>query len=1066
MSHFQSLAAHLKTLTSNGTQAVVSELPLAAPLFSAVLPHDQAILLLARDPAAADKLVNHLQIWQQLFAQSRPVYLFPDTSIHEKTPATLQQQAKQSLCLHLLAANQPAIIVACVASLRLQFPSPELFTSHTIRLQVGQEIDMDTLCDQLIALDYDNELEVHSPGQFSKRGGLIDLFSPALSEPARLDFFGDQIDEIRLFDPQTQRTLTTCSHLEIIWGAPELIGGETNLLSYAANRIALYEPESCPLFLPESISQPQFASITQEAQFLVHGEGSAATTIRPSLFSLNTKTEQSDYSPFTFKEVCDRMARWDKQYTQVICVKNDNEANYYREKFQNFLPAPVIKRLHFIQSPLHPGLYSPEVGLAVYTSSELKVQDHPVSELPLAPTNDYDHDWQVNEELEILKGDYVVHPRYGIAEFKGLSQIDQGDDHVEVLTLEFADEVQMHVPLTQAHLVSRYIGQGKATPKLSKIGSKKWGNALEAAEEGIREFAAELLRLQAVRHTVPGQAMTFDAQLDDTFAATFPFTETPDQLKAIQEVCADLGRNTPMDRLLCGDVGYGKTEVAIRAAFTTMMNSFQVAVITPTTILTEQHYQSFSERLSDFPVQVEVLSRFRTTRQQKTTLAGLADGTVDLVVGTHRLLQKDIKFANLGLIIIDEEQKFGVKHKEFLKELRVSVHILTMSATPIPRTLHLSLTGARDLSTINTPPRTRLPVTTIVSESDETLYQEAIRRELRREGQVFILHNRVRTIAEFTEKIQQLVPEARIVYGHGQMQPAELEDIMHQFIHHKVDVIVSTTIIENGVDVPNANTIIIDRAERFGLAELYQLRGRVGRSYRQAYCYLFTPHRSLITGNARQRLAAIKQYTQLGAGFKLALKDLEIRGAGNILGSSQSGHIGHIGFDLYCEMLSDTVHRLKKLPPTHRNPKDHCAIRLPFLRFRIPPRRTDGHLSAHIPTHYINAEPLRLDCYKRIARCRDLEKLDQLTAEFEDRFGRLPESVSHLFTLARLEIMALARGIHAISYLEDQRLILELSHGSFKEKGRIPRLKSGSSESLLEQIFHLIGQIPVIQQRN
>ncbi len=547
---------------------------------------------------------------------------------------------------------------------------------------------------------------------------------------------------------------------------------------------------------------------------------------------------------------------------------------------------------------------------------------------------------------DLEEGDLVVHLQYGIGKFLGLKNLPassgrhssalnpQLSTSTECLVIEYAparpgdEPPKLYVPVTEAHLVSKYVGAGKAHPPLNTLGGTRWQKAKEQAERAIRDVAAELLQIQAVRESQPGHAFPPDAPWQREFEGAFIFEETPDQLQAIGETKSDMERPKPMDRLICGDVGFGKTEVAIRAAFKAVMGGKQVAVLVPTTVLAQQHFNTFRERMADYPVRLELLSRFRTRRQQQRVLKDLASGAVDIVIGTHRLIQEDIAFKDLGLVVIDEEQRFGVLHKEKFKRLRTLVDVLTLSATPIPRTLYLALTGARDMSTIQTPPHDRLPVETIVLQYDERVIRDAIQRELNRGGQVFFLHNRVMTIELMRSKLQTLVPQARIVVGHGQMNADELEEVMTRFVNGEADVLLSTTIIESGLDIPNANTIIIDRADRFGLSDLYQLRGRVGRYKHQAYAYLLLPRHARLLTDVRKRISAIRQYSTLGSGFKIAMRDLEIRGAGNLLGAEQSGHITAVGFELYCQLLKQSVSSLKG---EKVKPRVKVSVKLDFL---------------------------------------------------------------------------------------------------------------------------------------
>jgi len=730
---------------------------------------------------------------------------------------------------------------------------------------------------------------------------------------------------------------------------------------------------------------------------------------------------------------------------------------------------------------------------------------------------------------DLEEGDYVVHLQHGIGRYLGLQVLPVGagtkpvegtastvSSGQECLVIEYAPSnsaqpaPKLYVPVTEAHLVSKYIGTGKARPPLNALGGTRWAKAKAHAERAVRDVASDLLAIQAARESQAGHACAPDVPWQREFESAFLFEETPDQMRAILETKADMERPKPMDRLICGDVGFGKTEVAIRAAFKAVMDGRQVAILVPTTVLAQQHYNTFRERMADYPVRIELLSRFRTRRAQTRVVSDLATGAVDMVIGTHRLLQNDIAFKDLGLVVIDEEQRFGVLHKEKFKMLRRLVDVLTLSATPIPRTLYLALTGARDMSTIQTPPHDRLPVDTIVAQYDERVIRDAIQRELNRGGQVFFLHNRVATIETMAQKLKALVPRARMVVGHGQMHSDDLEEVMTQFVNGEADILLSTTIIESGLDIPNANTIIIDRADRFGLSDLYQLRGRVGRYKHQAYAYLLLPRHAGLLADVRKRLSAIKQYSTLGSGFKIAMRDLEIRGAGNLLGSQQSGHITAVGFELYCQLLKQSVASLKG---EKVKPRIEVQIRLDFLalspveergrhrstglvpeparrntsqkmeavaattegevlrgqasglsRFadrQMPetpdvsrPRPASGSLpmtSASIPFSYISDSRQRIDVYRKLAQAADKPALQNLTTELRDRFGPLPRALELLIDVAEMRILAAERGVTAIEVKED-KLMLTRNNDYVMVGTKFPRLTRKEASARLKEI--------------
>ena len=663
---------------------------------------------------------------------------------------------------------------------------------------------------------------------------------------------------------------------------------------------------------------------------------------------------------------------------------------------------------------------------------------------------------------ELEEGDYVVHLQHGIGRYIGLQVLPLGagtkptegtaasaNTGQECLVIEYApgDPAQapprLYVPVTEAHLVSKYVGAGKARPPLNTLGGARWLKTRVQAERAVRDVASELLAIQAARDYQPGHAFQPDTSWQREFESAFVFEETPDQMRAIVETKADMERAKPMDRLICGDVGFGKTEVAIRAAFKAILDGKQVAVLVPTTVLAQQHFNTFGERMADYPVRLELLSRFRGRRAQQAVVRDLAAGAVDIVIGTHRLLQQDVAFKDLGLVVIDEEQRFGVVHKEKFKMLRKLVDVLTLSATPIPRTLYLALSGARDMSTIQTPPHDRLPVETLVVQYDERLIRDAIQRELNRGGQVFFLHNRVMTIQTMAQRLQTLLPQARIVVGHGQMHSDELEEVMTRFVNGAADVLLSTTIIESGLDIPNANTIIIDRADRFGLSDLYQLRGRVGRYKHQAYAYLLLPRHARLLTDVRKRMSALKQYSTLGSGFKIAMRDLEIRGAGNLLGAEQSGHITAVGFELYCQLLKQSIASLKG---EKVKPRVHVEVHLDFLALSPGDER-----GAYIPFNHISDAPQRIDIYRKLAQATEPAAVAELEKEARDRFGPPPPPLERLLQVARLKLLAAERGISMIE-VKDDKLMLTRNHDYIMVGSKFPRLAGTGPSARLTEI--------------
>ncbi|HOU21526.1 MAG TPA: transcription-repair coupling factor, partial [Kiritimatiellia bacterium] len=653
---------------------------------------------------------------------------------------------------------------------------------------------------------------------------------------------------------------------------------------------------------------------------------------------------------------------------------------------------------------------------------------------------------RLTDWTDLRPGELVVHVDHGIGKYLGLYEIVFDGQLQEALAVEYAENARLYVPTSQTHLLSRYIGVGRIKPPLHALGGKRWLKEKIAAERAASDLAAQMLETQARRAALDGHAFAKDAPWQFDFEQGFPFQETDDQLRAIADVKRDMESSRPMDRLICGDVGYGKTEVAMRAAFKAVMDGKQVAVLVPTTVLAQQHYETFLERMGRFPVTVEMVSRFRSKAEQADILARAAQKQVDVLIGTHRLLQRDVRFADLGLVIIDEEQRFGVAAKEHLKRMRELVDVLTLSATPIPRTLYLSLTGARDMSLVQTPPRERLAIETYIAQDSDELVREAVLREVNRGGQVFMLHNRVRTIDWMRERLERLLPGIRVGVGHGQMSEKALADVMHRFVRREYDILLCTTIIESGVDIPNVNTILIDRADRFGMADLYQLRGRVGRSKHQAYAYLLLPRHGPLFHLARRRISAIKRHASLGAGFKLALRDLEIRGAGNVLGAAQSGHIAAVGFDLYCQLLNRTIARLKG---EAERPIIEVQVHLDFVDLTPDPEY--GDRAAVIPRNYVEDESQRIGLYRKAAGLAFEKEVEALAQEFRDRFGPLPAPVRRLLAIARLRILAAGLGLKSIATDGDRLLLGKGRDEYLMVHGRHLRLhKHGSDERLAE----------------
>ena len=976
------------------------------------------------------------------------------------------------------------ILLTCIQALFQKTPSPESLKISSITLQLNREYEMQGLATQLAGAGYSFDAEVQAKGQASMRGGLLDVWPPTEDWPLRLEFFGPVLDSIRTFDPAEQRSLERKDQLTLT-PADEREQADRSLTADLLD----YLPENTlwAWSEPDSIAHHAEMALSLEAD--THGPADLSNALdrfrlrvdkkfRGGQLVLGHDAVQTDIAHEIDLHPCeglpglsgdvihpDLLDEARRRYVRELGLKaNAGHAvtlffntggarDRFVETYRTETDAFDAFRLHI--QPLSEGFQSFSLRFSVIAESDLYgFRKHLPGRYELHGRRPGPRRQPAGPRLvewtDMQPGELVVHLDHGIGKYLGLYEIEFDGRQQEVLAIEYADKAKLYVPVSQTHLLSRYVGVGRRRPDLHALGGKRWTREKVAAEHAIRDLASILLENQAARDSMEGYPFPVDTPWQHEFEAAFPFQETPDQQQAIDDVKRDMESKRPTDRLICGDVGYGKTEVAMRAAFKAVMDGKQVAMLVPTTILAQQHYDTFSERMAAYPISIEMLSRFKSRSEQQDILRRLAEGRVDVLIGTHRLLQKDVQFVDLGLVIIDEEQRFGVGHKEHLKQLRQLVDVLTMTATPIPRTLYMSLTGAKDMSTIQTPPQDRLPVETIVAQNTDELVRGAILRELNRGGQVFYLHNRVTTIPVVFERLKRLLPEARIDFGHGQMHEDELARVMHRFVRGEFDVLLCTTIIESGVDIPNVNTILIDRADRFGMAELYQLRGRVGRYKHQAYAYLLLPRHGRLFDNARKRIGAIKRYSSLGAGFKLALRDLEIRGAGNLLGAEQSGHISAVGFDLYCQLLKRTVIQLKgEAPP----PIVEVALRLDFVDLSTAPLMEAR--SAVIPAAYIEDENHRVNMYRKIASTVFESEIDRLYEEFRDRFGPVPDPLDRLLKVARLRIRAAARNIQSIEVAGDKVMVTR-DNDYVMKNGRHPRLKTSLAGSKLDELLRLV----------
>ena len=924
---------------------------------------------------------------------------------------------------------EPHVIVTTRASLEQPAPKRGAVSAATLKIKRGAKSTMEQLLEKLSGSGYERVAQVTTRGQFAVRGGIVDLYSWQAPLPVRLEFFGDNVESLREFDIDTQTSVRDLRKIDILLGGA---GDQSGFIrDYIGKEDLIIEIE------PEEATENLTALSRQIVQI---SEG----WIESGPEDFSSAFQDCDIGEFAVgdfllaeakrDQFIKRLNEWRKKKARIVTYfQTEGEI----ERFRELISADVLQHVDLALGTLARGFCFPPADLVVLSAAELFGRFAPHARRRLYHAER--HRAQIDFS-ELNEDDLVVHLEHGVARFAGLTRIPTTTNgEQEVLALEFADEAKLYVPLEQAYLVSRYVGVGKRSPQLSSLADSKWARAKKNAASSIFDYAGKMLAVQAERETVPGHAFGPDTKWQREFEHSFPFRETPDQMKAIIDAKIDMEQPRPMDRLICGDVGFGKTEVAIRAAFKAVMDGRQVAVLAPTTVLAQQHFEVFRQRMLDYPVRIEMLSRFRSQGEQRKILELLHQGGIDIVIGTHRLISGDVVFKDLGLVVIDEEQRFGVLHKEKFKELFKLVDVLTLSATPIPRTLYLSLVGVKDMSTIETPPLNRLPVETIVCGYDERIIRDAINRELERQGQVYFLHNRVQTIDRVREKIVDLVPQARVEIGHGQMDSDELEEVMARFVAGKIDVLVCTTIIESGLDIPNANTIVIDRADRFGLADLYQLRGRVGRAEHKAYAYLLLPREMMTIGAARKRINAIKQYSSLGAGFRIAMRDLEIRGAGSILGTAQSGHIMAIGFDLYCQLLKQAVAQLKG---RKFQPRLEVDLRIDFVATneaefaQLGPER---RIPAFVPANYVSDTGLRIKAYREIAEISTRDQFDRVQREWRDRFGKFPEAVDNLFLLAEIKLAAAKAAISRVE-VRERKLMLTRRGEFILVDGKFPRL--------------------------
>ncbi|MGB9753993.1 transcription-repair coupling factor [Roseiflexus castenholzii] len=1085
------------------------------------------------------------------------------------------------LAAFVAADGMPLVIVAPVKALMQPTLTPDELRTGSIHLERSVPCLLDDLMERLIDLGYRYAPTVEEPGEVNRRGGIIDVFPPGDDLPLRIEFFGDEIDSLRRFDPLTQRSEAQISaaiidppHEFPLWRRAAALERMRNIDTSTLRREALDEwlrafehIQRGERFEGRALFAPFFRdAMDVPATLLRHLPSGAIVAFNDALLLAQHAAELDHQAETRRRQQIDAgelpaafprpYLRWHELIAQAESLTLADFSNNERPIWDALLPDPVlsdafqqgngaepaiprpapdssdarfhlhllperlflpadlfggqirrlvediVERLHAgervivvtpqaarlqelvaegmqrdIEPAVDPSLFTaihgsldagfrlPALRLTLFSDSEI----FGWRQRRIVTGKQRRRERSVEDRAAFLRGlkpgDYVVHIEHGIAVYEGLVRRSVGGVERDYLNLRYAEGDRLYVPVDQIDRVSRYIGAGDAEPQLTRLGTQDWERAKRKARAAVQDLADELIGLYAQRQLAEGHAFSPDTEWQRELEASFPYVETPDQLKAITDVKRDMEQPQPMDRLICGDVGFGKTEVALRAAFKAVQDGKQVAVLAPTTVLVQQHYDTFSRRMAAFPVRVEMISRFRSAKEQSDIVQRLARGEIDVIIGTHRLLSKDVVFKDLGLLVVDEEQRFGVRHKERIKQLRTNVDVITLTATPIPRTLHMALAGIRDLSVIDTPPEDRIPIKTYVLPYDENLIREAILRELDRGGQVYFVHNRVQSIYYVADRLRQLVPEARIAVGHGQLDERQLERVMIDFFTGRDDVLVCTTIIESGLDVPNANTIIIDDATHFGLAQLYQLRGRVGRSTQRAYAYLFYRSERPSTPEAQERLQAIQEATELGAGFRIAMRDLEIRGAGNLLGAEQSGHIAAVGFDLYSRLLEQAVRTLKqrliatnlitsadapRATPMAETTAPSPSPSRPSPAPRQPPVRVDEKvlisplvtldlpLDAYLPVDYIPDDQVRLAAYQRMAEAQTPEAVHDLRQELRDRFGELPAPAEQLLIWLRIKALALAAGATSV-VTTDEEFIVRLPEGANRQRTRLER---------------------------
>lgn len=1004
----------------------------------------QPILIVASDENRAQQIYSSLV---ELFEENM-VHFFPVEPLLETQAAvsSLDELSQRLDAMSFLLTKQKGIVISTPQALQYPLPAAIKFKANSLTLKVNQVCNLSKICDFLVHCGYKRDDLVANPGEFALRGDILDIYPINIAYPYRIEFFDDEIDNIRTFNPVSQRTKDSLTEVVIEPADDQLDKlyqneDYTTILDYltesgiicfddirairqnivqidARNRDYLAHETSTNIKNSRLDFTSIFNQIVQAKIYSSLFQVSVNDLKIDQLLNLHTREPQQFFSQMSL--IKNELSVYELQQ-QTVIIQADNlvRAKQIKSTFADYgiditIAAEnklIPNKRQIIVDNFNQGFVLPRISLIYLTEHDLFNRQLHIHK----KIKSLENAQQIRSYQELNPGDYVVHINHGIGIFEGIKTLESNGKKGDYITITYRNHDQLFVPADQLGVVQKYVASDGKIPKINKLGGNEWAKTKCRVQEKIEDIADELLAIYAHRATEKGFAFLPDDELQRDFEASFPYLETPDQIKAIKEIKLDMQKEKPMDRLLVGDVGFGKTEVALRAAFKAIDSGKQVAFLVPTTILAEQHYATMLERFKDFPVNVAMLCRFQTEKEADEIATNLSNGKIDIVVGTHRILSRDIKFKNLGLLIIDEEQRFGVKHKEKLKKLKNNIDVLTLTATPIPRTLHMSMIGMRDLSVMETPPANRYPIQTYVTEETPNIVREACLRELARNGQIFFLHNKIQDIDQKVAYLSQLIPEARIEYIHGRMSERQLEDIMLRFTQKKFDILVTTTIIETGVDLPNVNTLLVENADTYGLSQLYQLRGRIGRSSRLAYAYFLYKRDKVLTEVSEKRLNAIRDFTALGSGFKIAMRDLSIRGAGNILGKQQHGFIDSVGYDLYAQMLDQTIKQKRGDKVCH---KTNAEVRI--------------NLEAYIPTEYISSQKQKIEFYKKIKHANDVKAIDDIADELIDRFGTYPKSVENLLNIATIKVLADTAQILSITNI-DKKIDIVLDQKASEE---------------------------------